>query len=170
MDKNRLEKHDKPLLLIVSMAIPLIIGGLSAVFTKNMEQAYWYMRKPPLAPPGWIFPVVWTLLYLMMGTACYFIFISGPSKERRNFLLLYAGQLLLNAVWTPLFFNLNNYLLAFVELIAMLVLLIWCCAEAFKVSRVSGLMMLPTVLWVTFAGYLNAAIFILSKTPGKMPR
>lgn len=145
--------------LLICLAIPLGVGGLSALLSGGMGD-YKELNQPPLAPPGWVFPVVWTILYLLMGYASYRVVTSG--KDYRQALYLYGAQLLANFLWSPVFFGLQWRLAAFFILIALWVL-IWLTMRAFsKIDEKAGDLLLPYILWVTFAGYLNLGVYLLN--------
>lgn len=149
--------------LVIAVAIPLIIGGVSAALTNGTMTTFNSVKKPPLSPPGWLFPIAWTILYILMGLASYFIFkISdeGFAGSRKAFLTVYAVQLVLNFFWTIIFFNAGQYYLAFVWLVVMWILVLVCIVLAFKMSKVAGWMLIPYILWCTFAAYLNIMIAI----------
>ncbi|MDF2845595.1 MAG: TspO and like protein [Herbinix sp.] len=109
--------------LLISIAISLGVGALSGFLTRNSMSIYQELIKPPLSPPGWLFPVVWTILYVLMGISAYLIYTSD-SKEKDQALLIYALQLIVNFCWSLVFFNQQNYLLAFTILVALWVLII----------------------------------------------
>ena len=93
--------------LLICLGIPLAVGGLSALISGGMG-SYGNFVQPPLSPPGWLFPLVWTILYLLMGYASYRILTSGaPEAEKRSVLLFYGAQLALNFLWSPIFFGLS---------------------------------------------------------------
>ncbi|MBQ8039514.1 MAG: tryptophan-rich sensory protein, partial [Lachnospiraceae bacterium] len=101
-------------LLFICIAIPLIVGLLSALLTSNSMEVFGLLDKPPLAPPAWLFPVVWTILYTLMGISSYLILTSGAGKEEvEGAIRLYAYQLIVNFLWSTIFFNLGWYLFAF---------------------------------------------------------
>ena len=149
--------------LIWNLALPLAVGGLASLASGGMGD-FKAMNQPPLSPPGWVFPVVWTLLYLAMGYAAYRVQNSDAEPETiRRAMLFYYVQLALNFLWPVLFFGFNAYLLAFVEL---LVLWVAICVTMFKFYRIderSGDLLLPYLLWVTFAAYLNFGIWWLNR-------
>lgn len=149
--------------LLVCLAIPLAVGGLAALITGGGMQDYGSMNKPPLSPPGWVFPVVWTVLYLLMGYASYRVYTSGGDREQvRKALILYGAQLAANFLWPLIFFGLQWYLVAFVLLVALWVL-IYVTMRAFSViDERAGDLLLPYILWVTFAAYLNLGVFLLN--------
>ena len=98
--------------LIVCLAVPLAVGGLSALLTRGSMETFEAIAKPPLAPPGWLFPVVWTVLYVLMGIASYLVLTSG--KPNGLALFVYGVQLLLNFFWPLFFFNMHAYLFSFI--------------------------------------------------------
>ena len=148
--------------LLLCLGIPLAVGGLSALVSGGMA-AYGELNQPPLSPPGWVFPIVWTVLYLLMGYASYRVLKSGAEREQvRRALLLYAGQLVLNFLWSPIFFGLQWRLVAFGVLIALWGM-VWLTAQAFsKIDEKAGDLLFPYLLWVTFAGYLNLGAYLLN--------
>jgi tryptophan-rich sensory protein len=149
--------------LLICLGIPLAVGGLSALLSGGME-AYQTVNQPPLSPPGWVFPVVWTALYLAMGYASYRVLTSGAEQPAiTSALTLYGIQLALNFLWSPVFFGLQWYLVAFFILIAMWIF-IYLTMQAFsRIDEAAGNLLLPYLLWVTFAGYLNFGVFVLNR-------
>ena len=148
--------------LIVSIAISLGVGALSGYLTKDSMSLYQELVKPPLTPPGWIFPVVWTILFVLMGISAYLIYVSD-SKDKNQALQIYAIQLMLNFIWSLVFFNMQAYLLAFVILILLWISIIAMIKTFNQINPIAGKLQVPYLLWVTFAGYLNLAIYFLNK-------
>lgn len=149
--------------LLISLAIPLLVGGFSAYLTSTDMKAYETLEKPLLAPPGWLFPIAWTILYILLGVASYLIYTAECEPERkRTALLFYAAQLGMNLFWSTLFFTYANYLVALIWLIAMWGLIIVCVIKFFKISRTAGIMMCVLLAWTTFAAYLNLACYLMS--------
>lgn len=146
--------------LILCLALPLAVGSLSALLTQNSREAFEALNKPALAPPGWLFPVVWTILYLLMGIASYLVLTS--EKPNDTALNLYGVQLVFNFFWSILFFDFELYLLAFFWLVALWLLIAKTTLLFYQVSKAAGYLMLPYLIWVTFAGYLNLAIYFLN--------
>ena len=148
--------------LLIALGIPLAVGGLAALLSGGMGQ-YRAMNQPPLSPPGWVFPVVWTALYLLMGYASYLIWTSdAPQGEKRGALILYSVQLAANFIWPLLFFGAQMYLAALVWL-GVLWVLIFLTIRAFsKIDERAGDLLIPYILWVTFAAYLNLGIYLLN--------
>jgi tryptophan-rich sensory protein len=126
-----------------------------------MNQLYQELVKPPLSPPGFIFPIVWTILYIFMGIAVYLVF-KTKSRDRKVALALFTIQLFVNLVWPVLFFRLKAYFVAFLWLIFLWYLVSLTTRVFFRVNQKAGRWMIPYLLWVIFAGYLNLAIVILN--------
>ena len=148
--------------LLICLAIPLAVGGLGALLSGGMSD-YGAMVKPPLSPPGWVFPVVWSILYLLMGYASYRILESGASGEEiKKALTLYGLQLLANFVWPLLFFGGGWFLLSFFWLILLWVLIYLTIRVFSKIDEIAGNLLIPYILWVTFAAYLNFGIYLLN--------
>ena len=146
--------------LIIAIAIPLLVGAVSAFFTQDAMSNFGTLNQPPLSPPGWLFPIVWTLLYTLMGIASYLVVTSG--KPYGKAITVYALQLFFNFFWSIIFFNLQQYLLAFIWLIILWVLIIITTILFFRIRKSAGILMLPYLLWVTFAAYLNLGIYLLN--------
>ncbi len=151
--------------LLICLGIPLAVGGLSSLISGGGMGDYRVLQQPPLSPPGWVFPVVWTLLYLLMGYASYLILISGKDPEEiRTALKLYGAQLILNFVWPIVFFGLQWRLVAFFVLIALWVMIYLTIRAFSKIDEKAGDLLLPYILWVTFAGYLNLGVYFLNRS------
>ena len=152
--------------LICAIAIPIAVGALSSLITAGAMKQYGSMNKPALSPPGWLFPVVWSILYTVMGIASYYVFTEDAEKSLKyNALLLYAGQLLLNFFWSILFFKFSLYLPAFFWLVAMWIMILVTIISFFYVNKLAGFLMIPYLLWTTFAAYLNFSTYKLSIAP-----
>ena len=146
--------------LIVCILIPLAVGGLAALLTRGSMAAFAALKQPPLSPPGWLFPVVWTILYILMGVASYLVLVSGKPNDAA--LTVYAVQLVFNFCWSLIFFNFELYLFAFVWLLALWLLILCTMLLFFRISKPAGYLMLPYLAWVMFAGYLNLGIYLLN--------
>lgn len=148
--------------LLIALAIPLAVGGLATLLSGGMGD-YQAVIQPPLSPPGWVFPIVWTVLYLLMGYSSYRVYTAGKSPAlTKRALQLYATQLLLNFVWPIVFFAFEWYLAAFVVLIALWVLILLTLRAFTVIDETAGDLLLPYLLWVTFAGYLNLGVYFLN--------
>lgn len=148
--------------LIGCLALPLAIGGLSALLSGGMD-SYGTLQKPPLAPPGWVFPIVWTVLYLLMGYASYLVTVSGAEKKKvRRAWLLYGLQLLANFIWPLLFFGGRLYLTALLWIVVLWILIFLTIWAFSRINERAGDLLIPYILWVTFAAYLNLGFFLLN--------
>lgn len=149
--------------LLLYLAIPLGVGGLAALLTGGSMADYNGMNQPPLAPPGWLFPVVWTILYLMMGYASYRIVTSGGDKlQVRKALALYGAQLAVNFLWPLVFFGLQWYLAAFFVLLLLWLLVALTIGAFARLDDTAADLLLPYILWVTYAAYLNVGAYLLN--------
>ncbi|MBR3640965.1 MAG: tryptophan-rich sensory protein [Oscillibacter sp.] len=148
--------------LLVCLAVPLATGGLAALLTRDAMERFSSLNQPPLSPPAWLFPVVWTILYLLMGIASYLVFREPRSERPREALWLYGAQLVFNFLWSIVFFNLGWYLFAFLWLVCLWALILLTIGSFRRVSRTAARLLLPYLLWVTFAGYLNLGVWILN--------
>ena len=149
--------------LVLSVGAALAAGGLGAWLGGDFGQSYGQMYKPLLSPPGWVFPFVWTILYVLMGLACWQVWQSEASPPRKKrALTLYGVQLAMNALWPLLFFRLSAYLAAFIWLL-LLIAAVWLCALTFRYIRKSaGDLLTPYLVWLLFAAYLNLGVYLLN--------
>lgn len=148
--------------LLICLAIPLGVGALAALLTGGMSQ-YKELRQPPLAPPGWVFPVVWTILYVLMGYASYRILVSDADRREKEYAFkLYGAQLAINFLWPLVFFGLEQYLLAFFVLLLLWALIFFTIRAFSRIDERAADLLLPYIVWVTFAGYLNVGVYLLN--------
>lgn len=157
----------KVITIAICIAIPLCIGFISAGITGDAMKKFGQFNQPPLAPPAWLFPVAWTILYVLMGIASYFIFIYKPrTKKEKKFriaaLVLYCAQLVLNFVWTPIFFLAGDFIFALAVLLIMWLMLIIAMFLIRERSMPAMWCLLPYALWCLFAMYLNVGILLLN--------
>jgi len=149
---------------LVAIAIPLAIGGLAAFLTQNSSTFYAALQKPPLSPPGSIFPYIWTVLYILIGISSYIVYRRGFSNAFvRDALSYYAASLIFNFLWPIVFFRFEMLFGAF-----WVLLLLWLAtgiatAKFYRINHVAGLLMLPYWLWITYAGYLNLGVWLLNR-------
>jgi len=148
--------------LIICLVIPLGVGGLATLLSGGMD-AYGTFIKPPLSPPGWVFPIVWTILYLLMGYASYRIYTSAAEPAAiRKALTFYGIQLGLNFLWPIAFFGFGWYWAAFVILLALWVFIYLTMHLFGLIDDTAENLLIPYLLWVTFAGYLNLGVALLN--------
>lgn len=147
--------------MILSLLIPLLVGGISAALSAKGMATYGEMRKPPLSPPAWTFSVAWTLLYVMMGLASYFV-ITSDSGNKKIAIVIYLMQLAMNFMWSIIFFRWGAYLPAFIWLFVMWCLVILCIARFYSINRLAACLLIPYIVWLSFAAYLNMGAYVLS--------
>ena len=148
--------------LLIALGIPLAVGGLATLLRGGMGN-YRALEQPPLSPPGFVFPIVWTLLYLLMGYSSYRVYTSNaPEIAKKRALTLYVIQLPLNFLWPIVFFGFEWYLAAFFVLLGLWVAILLTMRSFSAIDETAGDLLIPYLLWVTFAGYLNFGVYILN--------
>ena len=149
--------------LLLCLVIPLAAGGIGALLAGGFSGSYEAMYKPLLSPPGWVFPVVWTLLYLLMGYASYLVYISEAAMPRkRRALTVYGVQLIINLLWPLFFFRLGWYTFAFIWLLLLIAAVLLCRMLFRYIEKRAGDLLLPYLIWLFFAAYLNLGVAILN--------
>lgn len=150
---------------IVSVAISLGVGILSALLTRGNMNIYEEVSTPPLSPPSFLFPVVWTVLYVLMGISAAMVYNTrtSPLARRKEALTLYYVSLFFNFFWSIIFFNIRAFLFAFVWLLVLLTLIILTIVKYYKINKTAAYLQIPYAVWVIFAGYLNFGIWLLNK-------
>lgn len=153
----------KPKTLAVSVAIPLAVGGLAALISGGGAETYGALNRPALSPPAWLFPVVWTALYILMGVAAYLVVVSDADRaQKRTALLFYGVQLFFNFLWPIAFFNFGAYWFAFVWILLLFALIFVTAVLFYRITPAAGWLLLPYLFWVAFASYLNFAVASLN--------
>lgn len=149
---------------VYSIAIALGVGGVSALLTRENMNVYERIVQPPLAPPMWLFPVVWGILFLLMGISAALVYKQNyaAAQKTREALTIYGLQLIANFFWSIIFFNLQAYWFAFFWLLLLWILILRMILKFHALSPVAAYLQIPYLLWVTFAGYLTLAIAILN--------
>ena len=147
----------------IGILIPEAVGGLSALLTRSaMDSFSQAVQQPPLSPPMLLFPIVWSILYALMGIGATRIWLSPPSPERTKGLNIYIAQLIVNFFWSLIFFNAQAYGFAFAWLILLWALVLWMILTFRKTDPLAAWLQIPYLLWLTFAAYLNAGIWLLN--------
>lgn len=145
------------------IALALGVGLLSGYLTRAGMAAYAEMlQKPPLSPPGWVFGVVWTILYALMGISAARIYAAPATLARSRGLNFFIAQLIINFFWSPIFFNAQAYGLALVWLLLLWVLVLLMILQFRKVDKTAARLQIPYLLWLTFAAYLNYGVWQLN--------
>ena len=143
--------------------IPITVGSIASLITRDGMDSFQLMRQPALAPPDWLFPVVWTILYFLMGVSSYLVMSSSASKEQKEkAILLYEYQLAANFLWPTFFFHFEWYLFSFLWLVLLWILVFLMMIQFWKIDKRAAILNVPYLLWLTFAGYLNLAIWWLN--------
>ena len=155
-------KFKKALPFIIGIAIPLALGGLSAVLTMGDMKDYADIVKPPLSPPATVFPIAWSILYALMGIASALVWRERRTDDRQNGLIYYGLQLVLNFFWPLVFFSAKEYWFAFAWLIAMLAAVIATAVFFRRVSKAAFWLLTPYLAWLAFAAYLNVGVAVLN--------
>ena len=156
----------------ISIAIPLMAGVIGSIFT-SQSVSTWYqtIEKPSFSPPNWLFGPVWTTLYVMMGISLFLVWrattnITTFTKDRRgrkiSAFIAFGIQLILNVLWSFLFFGLRSPQLAFVEIIILLISIVATTVIFSRISKLAAILMVPYAGWVTFASFLNLQIWLLN--------
>ncbi len=143
--------------LIISIAIPLIIGVIGTLIG-NPKMGFEMINKPSFMPPRILFPIVWTILYIVMGISSYLIYKEKKEKNNKA-LKAYGLQLILNMLWTYFFFNIKAYLFSLIWLLILLIVVIIMVIKFIKINKTAGLIQIPYIIWLVFAATLNFAIF-----------
>jgi len=152
----------KPLLFWVLGT--LAVGALSGFISMGAMEDFERLVQPPLSPPGWLFPVVWSILYLLMGISAYLIWVAPCSTgERNGAIFVYCMQLAVNFFWSLIFFNAGAYLPALIWLILLIVLVAVMLVRFRRISRPATYLNIPYFIWLLFAAYLNAGVWVLNR-------
>ena len=147
-------------IFVISILIPVVLGFLIGLITAPTG-SYANLQKPFLAPPGWVFPVVWTILYVLMGVSYGLLNSKGLTDESIN--RSYYFQLIVNALWSIIFFNLEWRFFALLWIVLLIVLIINMIIKFYNKDKVAGLLQIPYLIWVLFATYLNYSFYVLNK-------
>ncbi len=147
--------------LIVSLVLVAAVAAVGGRFAPTA----WYreIAKPPWTPPGWLFGPVWTALYILMGVAAWLVWLRRDAPGSFPALVFYGFQLVLNSLWSWIFFGLHRISLALADLMVLWVLIVVTCVLFWRIRRAAGILLLPYLAWVCFAGFLNQTIWALNR-------
>ncbi len=151
---------NKIIIYIKAILLPVLVGALVGIITSG-SMDYNMLQKPPLAPPGAVFPIVWTILYILMGVSYGILKVNNQTDEEIDW--IYYIQLAINALWSIIFFNFKWRLFAFVWIILLVVAIISMIRKFWGKNKIAGLLQIPYILWVIFATYLNFGFYILNR-------
>ena len=151
--------------LIISIGIPLCIGGITSALIPNMNVVYGQLVKPSFSPPAMVFPITWTIIYILMGIASYKVYVlKYDNIDVSSALFVYGIQLLLNCLWTFIFFEFRLYGLAFLELVLLTLFVILTIKRFYqKAGKKVALLLIPYLIWIIYAGVLNFFIWMLNE-------
>ncbi|MFW5885185.1 MAG: TspO/MBR family protein [Patescibacteria group bacterium] len=150
--------------LVISIGVSLSAGFIGSFFTASaIENWYSFLEKPLLNPPNWIFAPVWTLLYILMGVAAFLVWKKSGQKAGIGKALVFFGvQLVFNSAWSIIFFGLQNPFWALLEILVLWILILFTIILFYRVSKSAAFLLIPYILWVSFAIYLNYSIWVLN--------
>lgn len=150
--------------LIISLALPLGVGFIASIFTRNSISDGWYasLNQPSFTPPNVVFGPVWTLLYILMGISLYKVWREVPGKERDTALGIFSLQLLLNFLWSCFFFYFKDIEIALIDIIALWISLVAMIRVFYRVNPSSAYLNFPYLAWVSFAMALNIGYYVLN--------
>ena len=150
--------------LIISVVLCQAAGIVGSLFTAPAINS-WYagLRRPAFSPPNWVFAPVWTTLYLLMGISLFMVWNVGLEKSAvKKSIMIFSIQLLLNILWSYLFFGLRSPLMGFIEIVVMWLMILLTMLSFFKISKKAALLLVPYLAWVSIASYLNYSILVLN--------
>lgn len=160
---NLFQSKNNFLLFLKSIALPLLVGILASLLTRQSMEAFAALNQPPLSPPAIVFPIVWTFLYILMGIGFYLVVTSeGNEEDIQKAVIVYGLQLSVNFLWPTFFFNLQWYLFSFFWLLLLWILVLIMLVRFARVSQIAAYINIPYLIWLTFAAYLNLGIFLLN--------
>ena len=153
-------KTENKIKAVLLTALPVVVGALSAAIAGDMSKQDY--AQPPFSPPAWVFPVAWTILYLMMGFASYLVY-RDCDYLLNDAMKCYFYQLFVNFCWSIVFFRFEYYTAAVVVLVALLLLTIGTTVQFNTVNKTAGKLMIPYIIWLIYALYLNIGVAVLNK-------
>ena len=147
--------------LILIIIVTFLVGSFFSIFTMNNMDTFSELNKP-IEIPGILFPIVWSILYLLMSIS-YYIVSNKKDEDKKEAEVSYAIQLIINSLWSLIFFGFDAYLFAFIWLLLLLISIIIMIIRFYKVDKSAAYLQIPYLLWVIFAGYLNISIYFLNR-------
>jgi len=147
----------------ISILIAELVGGLSALLTRGGMKNFATINKPDLTPPAIVFPIVWGILFALMGISAAIVYMAPPSKDRTYGIIIYVLQLIVNFFWSIFFFNLQAFGFSFFWLLLLLGLIVTMIYKFYQVNKTAALLQIPYLIWTAFATYLTYNIWMLNK-------
>ena len=143
-------------ILILSLIIVFLVAFIGSLFTRGNTSGEWYDSvKPSITPPGWIFPIVWNILFFLIALSLYFSLTAGKNKIKTKVAIAFGINFLFNILWSVFYFSMKNPLLAFFDLILLLISILYLVIFCWKIDKKAGYLLIPYLAWVSFAGILN---------------
>lgn len=149
-------------LLFETVLITELTGLLGGLFSGTTGETYTSIIKPPLSPPGWLFGIVWPVLYLLMGIAAYIIYQAPQSSEQKKAIVVFWVQLFVNFLWPIIFFRFEWYWVSVAVILLLDALVFLTAGWFYKINKAAGYLMIPYLLWLLFATYLNIGVAVLN--------
>jgi tryptophan-rich sensory protein len=150
------KKQKKFLIFLISLLVVFSVAAIGSIFTSSSVNTEWYSSiKPSITPPNYVFPIVWNILFFLIALSLYFSWVYSSKKEKPKIILVYSINLFLNILWSILYFGLKNPALAFFELIIFFFSILIMILVSYKIKKVSSYLLIPYLLWVGFASFLN---------------
>lgn len=152
---------------IVSLVFPLGAGFIgSLITTPSIGSWYTTLLKPSFSPPNWIFGPVWTFLYILMGVSLYIVWTSDADRNKKRIaIIVFFGHLILNTLWSIIFFGLNNPFFGFIEIVILWISILLTALLFLRIKKIAGILFIPYIAWVLFAGILNFSLWQLNRVP-----
>ena len=145
-------------LLLICLIIAFLPGIIGSIFAKDNVDSEWYqVNKPSFTPPNYVFPIAWTILYIAIGISLYLSWTSAKAKQKNKIGWLFAINLILNAIWTPLFFTLKNPFLSLIDISLIVVSTMYLIVFLYKINKTASYILIPYLIWILFASILNSA-------------
>ena len=142
--------------LLFSIIIVVLVASVGSLFTRDAVNSDWYLdNKPTITPPNYVFPIAWTVIYVLIALSLYLVFVSKKSKDRKILIKWFIINLMFNLLWSVFFFGMRLPLLSFADLLLMLITIVGILTYSWKVDKKVTYIMIPYFLWVSFAGILN---------------
>ncbi|MCX8015779.1 MAG: tryptophan-rich sensory protein [Patescibacteria group bacterium] len=149
--------------LFISFLLVFLTTSIGSYFTTpNIVSWYQYLKKPSFAPPNWLFGPAWILFYFLMAVAAFLVWRERENKNIKSALSIYLIHLIFNALWSIIFFGLKNFGFAFFEIVILWILILLTIIKFYKIKPLAAFLLIPYILWVTFASILNLAVWMLN--------
>jgi tryptophan-rich sensory protein len=156
-----MEKRITYKVLIISCVAVFAIAFIGGLFTSGNTNSSWYLEnKSSITPPGFVFPIVWNILYFLIALSLYFAWTGSKKSEKGIIMLSFGANLILNALWSLLFFEMKNPLIALIDLIFLWGTIVWMIFVVGRIDKKAGWMLVPYLLWVSFASILNFSFML----------